>query len=321
MHRTLDTTTAGASVKDQRSFWHSAIKSVIYECDMEFEDSESFHGFTECCDLGDVQLTRVKSSPMSYRRHDGHCDGSDPQILVCAPLAGQVELDQLGRRTRARPGQFLLEHSDAPFKFTAENESDLWALRIPEEMLRARARSPSRFCAMQFDAQAGIGKLFSDYVQAAASNISLDVPEVRAIVGVHLADLLAIVLENDPRVLQSTGSAVMNAHLARIEQYLRRHLEVPELSPEMVADACGMSVRYLHQIFKGTGQTLAQWIREHRLALAHESLSRATQKLSISQIAYQHGFNDHAQFSSAFKKKYGCSPSDVLGLRAGKPFI
>jgi AraC-like DNA-binding protein len=46
--------------------------------------------------------------------------------------------------------------------------------------------------------------------------------------------------------------------------------------------------------------------------MAHEALTRGVGRVSIAQIAYQHGFNDHAQFSSAFKKKYGCSPTEAM---------
>lgn len=312
MYRVFDTTMAGASVGEKQSFWHDTVKSVMYELDMEFDDSAEFHGMVECCDLGGVQWIKVKSSPVSYRRHSRHCDGRAPQILVCVPLVGEVELDQLGRRTRCGPGQFTLEHSDSPYQFEYGAESDMWALRIPETMLQARARSPSRFCAMQFGAHGGVEKFFRDYLGAVAGNIGLESEAVRSILGIQITDLLAAALEGDSRVLQSTGSSIKNAHLARIEQYLRKNLRNPELSAEVVAAACGVSVRYLHLLFKDTGQTVARWILDHRLQLAYETLSRATAKLSISQLAYHHGFNDHAQFSSAFKKKYDCSPSDVL---------
>jgi AraC-like DNA-binding protein len=313
MYRSFHTSSAGESLRDRQSFWHAAIKSVIYEVDMEFNDSPSFEGLTECCEFGAVQLTRVKSAAVRYRRHDRHCDGLDPQILVCMPVVGEVELDQLGRRTRSEPGQFMLEYSDTPYQFQYGGECDMWALRIPEVMLRARTRSPSRFCSLNFDAGTGVGRLFSDYVKAVAQSGHLPSNTVQTMVGVQLTDLLAAVLEGDARVLQSAGSSVKNAHLARIEQYLRRNLADPELSAETVAAACGISLRYLHLVFKDTGQTLAHWVREQRLHLAHEALARASARISIAQIAYQHGFNDHAQFSSAFRKKYGCSPSEVLG--------
>jgi len=312
MYKALDTTMAGISLRDKQSFWHEAVKTMLYELDMKFDGSADFRGMTESCTLGDVQWTRFKSKPVSYRRHNRHCDGGAPQILVCAPLWRPTELTQFGRSTRCEPGQLMLEYSDAPYHFQYGMENDMWTLRIPESMLKARVRNPERFCAMAFDVRSGVGKLFLGYLATVAGNRRLESDTVRAMVGAQLADLLAAVLEGDARVLQSNATSIKNAHLARIEQYLRANLAAPDLCAKTVAAACGISVRYLHLLFEDTGQTLAQWIRDHRLQLAYEALNNARAKPSISQIAYQNGFNGHAQFSSAFRKKYGCSPSDVI---------
>lgn len=308
----MSTSTAGDSVEEKHRFWHESIKSAIFELDMKFAGSAHFHGSTESFDFGSVNLTRVESTPVSYHRHRRLCDGADPRFLICLPLAGEVELQQLGRQTRCRPGGMLLEHSDEPYLFEYGSVSSMWTVLIPQAMLEARARHTVRFCGMDFDAQSGAGKLFSDYVQALAGNPDLRSQPLQLTVGSHLADLLSLVLDGDRRVLQSTGSSVKNAHLARVEQYLRSNLSNPELSAESVAAACGISVRYLHLLFRDTDITFAQWVREHRLHMAHEALLRGAGRVSVAQVAYQHGFNDHAQFSSAFKKKYGCSPSEAM---------
>ena len=318
MHSFLNTSKAGDTVQEKHSFWYDSIKSGVFELDIEFDGATSFYGMTESCELGSVRLTRIKSTAVNYHRHPRHCDGIDPRFLVCIPLAGEVELDQLGRRTRCAPGRMLLEHSDEPYRFHYGNTSDMWTLLMPESMLEVRARNPMRFCAMDFDVHTGVGKLFRDYLKAVANNADLRADPVQSLVGAQLADLLAAVLKGDSRILQSMGSSVKNAHLVRIEQYLRSNLTNPELSAETVAKACGISVRYLHLLFKDTEMTLAQWIREHRLHMAHEALTQGRGRASIAQIAYQHGFNDHAQFSTAFRKRYGYSPSDVLSQRIAR---
>lgn len=300
------------SEREKRRLWHASIKSAIFELDMKFDDSADFHGSSESFDFGSVNLTRVESTPVSYHRHHRLCDGADPRFLICLPLVGEVELQQLGRRTRCRPGGMLLEHSDEPYLFEYGSASSMWTVLMPQSMLEARARNTVRFCGMDFDAQTGVGRLFSDYLKALAGNPDLRAQSVQLTVATQLADLLSLVLKGDPRILQSTGSSVKNAHLARIEQYLRRNLSDSELSAQSAAAACGISVRYLHLLFKDTDLTFAQWVREHRLHMAHEALTRGAGHVSIAQIAYQHGFNDHAQFSSAFKKKYGCSPTEAM---------
>ena len=130
--------------------------------------------------------------------------------------------------------------------------------------------------------------------------------------GTQLIDLLAVSLQQHPDALQSSQSAVRDAHLVRIAAHVRRHLCDPELSPERIAQACGISLRYLHQLFKETGQSVSQWIRDLRLQSAHEALSRASRPTSVAQIAYATGFSDHAQFTHAFRKKFGHPPGEML---------
>lgn len=315
MSKVFDTTTAGTALEDKQRFWYRAIQSSVYELDISFGSTGDFRGMVENCVLGDVHWTRVKSAPLHYQRNSKHCDGRSPQILLCVPLVGQTEFEQFGRQITCPRGHFMLEHNDSPYRFSYNKNIDLWAIRIPEEMLRIRLRSPERFCAMSFDGKSGVTRFLLDYLDAIAGNI-LDTKEpIRALIGKQLVDLLAAALENDDRVLNTTSSTTKAAHLARIERYLRKHLSDSDLSAQKVASACGISVRYLHLLFEESGWTMARWIREHRLELAREMLRLDPSGTSISQIAYQLGFSDHAQFSKAFRKKFDCTPSDMAKRR------
>src|SRR5262249_22633566 len=141
---------------------------------------------------------------------------------------------------------------------------------------------------------------------------------VLSLLSTQLIDLLALSLHQHPDALQSQQSAVRDAHLARIEAYVRQHLTDPDLSPQKIAQACCISLRYLHLLFKDTGDSISQWIRDLRLQTAHEALSRADKSTSVAQIAYTTGFGDHAQFTHAFRKKFGHPPSDLLRAQRGK---
>lgn len=311
MHAVFDTSKAGTTVQEKQRFWRDTVSSIFYQLNCHMGNLPTFDGRSECWGLGNIRLIRLKSTQARYTRLRQDCDGREPQILVCLPIVGSVEFDQIGRHLRCLPGQILLEYSDAPYNFQYGSGADMLAVRIPEAMLESRTRNPSRFCAMTFDSQSGINKLFIDYLEIVIRNAQLESPAAQSLMSVQLVELLAAVLEADPRVLQSSNSSIKSSHLARIEQYVRKNLKDPELSAGTIAAACGISVRYLHLLFQDTDKTLAQWIRDQRLQFSHEALMLATSRLSVSQVAYAHGFNDHAQFSNMFRKKFGFSPSDV----------
>ncbi len=58
-----------------------------------------------------------------------------------------------------------------------------------------------------------------------------------------------------------------------------------------------------------TENSTAVFIRSIRLKLAKELLS--TTNKTISEIAYETGFNDPSWFSRAFKDEFGFSPSET----------
>jgi AraC-like DNA-binding protein len=186
-------------------------------------------------------------------------------------------------------------------------------LKVPGDALRGRIRAPERFSTLQFDATAGVGALFVDMLHLIPGHFESMSREAHAYLGLQLVDLLVLALKSDERALFSSASAVREAHLSRIEQFVRTNLTDQDLGPERVAGACGISVRYLHELFRDTNQTLGQWVREQRLAAARQAIEDRHNNQTIAEIAYRWGFTDQAQFSRLFRAAFGATPSECRG--------
>lgn len=76
-----------------------------------------------------------------------------------------------------------------------------------------------------------------------------------------------------------------------------------------MADACGISKRYLHELFSDTNKTVSQFIREGRLIAARDAIG-TNHALEMAEIAYYFGFSDQAQFSRLFKSQFSATPSE-----------
>ncbi len=79
------------------------------------------------------------------------------------------------------------------------------------------------------------------------------------------------------------------------------------ISAQAIADACGISVRYLHQLMKRQGTSVCHWIRVQRLLRCDEMLRDPACRKLVSEIAYALGFSDHAQLSRHYKAHFGYS--------------
>lgn len=304
------------------SYWNKAVADTYFDMQLCYQNDDIFNGQLESWDLSTVQLSRMASDGAIYKRLQKDCSTNERQVLVTVPVISEFEFSQMGRTTRCEPGQFLLELSEEPFVFGHSKHNEVWVLKIPVTALRARIGEPKRFCARSYGAQEGVGGLLGDYFRLMMRHRDMaHDANVRALMGTHFVDLLAMSLQNHPDALQSSQSAVRDAHLARIEEYVRLHLCDPDLSPDHIAQACGISLRYLHLLFKGAEASVCQWIREKRLQSAHEMLRSATQRTSIAQIAYAVGFSAHAQFSNAFRKRFGHAPSEIRPARSSEASV
>ena len=105
-----------------------------------------------------------------------------------------------------------------------------------------------------------------------------------------------------------------NHHLlAELETLLNNYLNSPDLASrgvptvQYVSEALHLSANYLRSLLKVlTGQNTQQYIHEKLIEKAKEKLS--TTALSVSEIAYELGFDYPQSFSSLFKKKTAFSP-------------
>jgi AraC-like DNA-binding protein len=313
-------TTQGVDQAARSRHWHDTISRTYFPLDLTFRRPEAFDGELTSWQLGTVSLSRLTSDALLYRRLPRHLSAQGPEeFLVTVPAKSEVRFSQCGKDVRANPGAFIIERSHEPYDFSHAEAADLWVMKLSFEMLGGRVRAPDRFCSLEFDATNGASGLFVDMLHLVPGRYDTMTEETRTTVGRQLVDLLALALQSDERVLTSGMSSVRAAHLARIEAFVHRHIDDPELGPEGVAAGCGISVRYLHELLRDTNTTLGQWIRDRRLQAAHEDLTDPANARSIGEIAYARGFADQAQFSRAFRAQFGLTPKELRAQHRRMP--
>lgn len=316
MKTTITTSTTDPSYRSR--YWHEAIAATYFPLDLQFAEPDRFTGDVSIWQIGDFSLSHNVSAGLMYRRLRHHLSSErEEQFLVTVPTRTEVVFAQGGKEVRCRPGGFFLERSHEPYEFSHTELAEMWVIKIDAKALGGRIRAPDRFCSVQFDAKNGAGGLFTDMLRLIPARFDAMSAEARSMVGRHLIDLLVLSIRSDERTLTSGSSTVREAHLSRIEGFARRNLSRPDLDPDLIASACGISKRYLHELFRDTRQTIGQWIRDLRLEACHAQLRDPANRLTVTEIAYQFGFSDHAQFSRAFKSHFGMSPKELRDRARG----
>ncbi|EPA92538.1 AraC family transcriptional regulator [Pseudomonas sp. G5(2012)] len=101
-------------------------------------------------------------------------------------------------------------------------------------------------------------------------------------------------------------------HVKKARDYIEAHLG-ESISLATLSELCGVSARTLQNGFKQfLQQAPVEYIRERRLAVIHESLQQGNTSESVTDILLRHGINSFGHFSSAYRQRYGCLPSDTL---------
>ncbi|MEM7380523.1 MAG: helix-turn-helix domain-containing protein, partial [Bacteroidota bacterium] len=115
-------------------------------------------------------------------------------------------------------------------------------------------------------------------------------------------------------VLKPRDIAITNLDeqfLTRVQDVLDANLTEPAFKVKEFSEHMGMSRMQLHRKLKAlTGHTASEFIRSQRLKMAVVLLEKSD--ASISEIAYQVGFNDPSYFAKCFKEAYGCTPKAYL---------
>ena len=108
------------------------------------------------------------------------------------------------------------------------------------------------------------------------------------------------------------NGALRAARLSVIKSDILNNVRQHTLSIHGTASRHGISARYIRQLFAADGTSFADFVLDQRLAAVHLMLSDVRfADRTISAIVFEAGFGDVSEFSRAFQRRYGVTPSDV----------
>ncbi|MFI3211793.1 MAG: AraC family transcriptional regulator [Eubacteriales bacterium] len=123
---------------------------------------------------------------------------------------------------------------------------------------------------------------------------------------------LGLILENK-LYSENTEFSSSTPHLAPLKNvlsYLEKHY-MDEISLNHLANIAGMNPRYFCRYFKTlTNRPPIDYLNYYRIECAREQLS--TTSLSITDVAFNCGFNEVSYFIRTFKKYLGVTPKQYL---------
>ncbi|OAN80006.1 AraC family transcriptional regulator [Sulfitobacter sp. EhC04] len=300
----------GTMSKDE--VWTRTLSDTYFPLSAKCARPDAFKGSLQSWKLGNLGLSEMNCDGVKYIRSKSHfAHEQESSLLITIPHKSDICFQQGTRDTSCSPGSFLVERGDLPYEFSHVQANKLWVLKVPTASVRSRLGATDRLGALTFDARSGVGSYFLGSVRNTIESIDLIGDAAREMAGQHLLDLLCLSMRSDDRILDSTASTIRAAHLQRAEQYIRDNLANPGLTSQVVAESCGISLRYLQRLFAENDHSVVGYIRDKRLTRCHEMLRMVNNTTTMAQIAQKWGFYDQAQFCKHYRARFGCTPTDT----------
>ncbi|MGW3283847.1 helix-turn-helix domain-containing protein [Streptomyces sp. NPDC001002] len=311
--------TADVSPGEAFDFWREVSSRlwVPYDlrCDPQVETG--FRAQVGVCDVGSVQTTLMTTAAHGVHRTPKLIRRTDPEVLkVGCILRGRGRITQAQRCAEFGVGDLILFDPSRPYvsEFAPDvpGSQQLLLLRFPRSLLALRDQDVQRLSAVRIPGDQGIGALSSQFLRQLARQLSGLSPAQTSRLSTLTLDVLSTALADAldaPRTV--APHTRQRALTARIHVFVQDNLGDPHLTPDAIAAAHHISLRYLHRLFQHEGQTVAGWIRGRRLEQCRRDLADVQlASRPIQAIAARWGFSSPAHFSQTFRNAYGLTPRE-----------
>jgi AraC-like DNA-binding protein len=254
----------------------------------------------------------IAAITINRREQDIEEDAVDDYFLSLL-LDGEAILEQDDVCFVMKPGDLAVYANGHPYSVEYSKPSHRLLLQIPREIfydriLGGREREIKALAL----GKSGLASIVINMFRALNTEAQMMPETDQHTLSEGFLELVGAVIRAAAFVDETLPSESQAALMRRILNYMDQNYADCKLSPEKVAEANGISMRYLHRIFRQSGTTVSRWIWERRLKSTREDLlDPAKAKMRISEIAFSRGFNDPAHFSRSFRNRFGTSPTQL----------
>jgi AraC-like DNA-binding protein len=308
----IECDTSRLNAKQRTDVWCETVRTTYGPIRVQPEErGENLFGY-----LKSGQRSALRFNALRYRGQSHHRTAADigklesEYISLTRPTRGALNIDYGGVRDVFEPGKIYLYNHAVPYYAKPPGEYEATGIAFPASALRQRGVKPQAVHALPASSHQAI--LISTFADQLTCNYQKWSDQEFSSLSEQFLDLVALFFFSPGSTQSYDESSVRAAHRQRALAFIHANFGDHTLSPAKIAQACGISVSYLHNLFKVTNTSVEAAVFAERLKHSKELLlSPQTMHLPIGTIAYMSGFAHLAHFSRAFRQYFGCSPREL----------
>jgi AraC-like DNA-binding protein len=291
--------------------WREAICDVYVHVDVKATRPEEYTGFIREARFGEVVLTDILLSEQRIRRNSRHIAQLDKDCYYLQLIHhGHLNVIQRGATHFSNAARGAIFSATEQYELQCLGEVRSFYLEIPRDEFARRFPHEQVPVSATINSTRGMGRIATEFCSTLAVEGAKLPDDARAHLGHQLMDMIAYTLLSAEGDIPEADGSIQQARLRSVRQWIEAHLDDSGLTLERIAGANGMSLRYLHLLFEQCEMSASEWIWNRRLQRCYDQIQKRDGR-SITSIAFEHGFNSSAHFSTLFRRKYGVSPRGV----------
>jgi AraC-like DNA-binding protein len=303
--------------EQRESHWLRALHGTLGAVDVA-SPYEQYAGAVRTFRLGHVKVATIEGGAMRLRRARPPAARDAGLLVVMLVVRGAAVVEQDGRRVLVTSGELVFYDTAQPVSLEFPDEFCVKLIVVPRRLIGLRDEHLLRILTTAIRPDTTVSAMAAGFLIHLVDTAAHCPEPTGAPLASSAIDLLSLLAE-ELVSLRSPASANLD-RLQQIKTFIEHHINDPDLTPQTVASANAISVRYLHKLFQAEGDTPGQWIQRRRLHKCRGELAGldATRR-SISGVARQWGFTSPSHFSRAFRSLYGITPAQWRGPTAKAP--
>ncbi len=295
---------AHTGADDPKELWRFVLKEMLGSIEVESETALAGTSGLFFARLG-LSLTTLYLPEMPVRFWTSGL--ADSGLVIMRAMESPMTIEQRQRRVEAKAADVVFLTADSPLTITLPQGGRLDCAYLPAHVLDMPARQISAILMRPISHDCLPLQLLITYAgymlqQQRQSDSHADMM-VR-----HFYQLLPVLVAE---LAADASRAIAPDRLTSVKAAIAANLSDSGFCIDDAARQQGVSARAIQKLFQRTGTTFSRYLLERRLDAAKDALMLREATTSITQLAFDFGFDDPAYFSRAFRKHYGLRPSDL----------
>ena len=318
---TMRFSTNDVAASDKFAYWREAVCDSYVQLVCDSDSHTEFEGEILLDRWSRLSTSFVSGSNQTVeRRRSDIARSNEASFLISLQCKKNGTVCQRGNTALLEPGDFALYSSIDPYLIKIPDGFSQLVLQIPRDTLLQRLPNADLLTGRRVAGTGELSALVNNNILNFTLNLAQANPKAQQCLQDTIVDLIATGLATLDHSKVELAKPAQNL-MIRANAYINENIADPDLDRNNLANALGISLRRLSELFKLEGITIAAHIRQLRLQrIALDLADPRYQSQPISEIAMRWGIQNFQHFSTTFKRQFGASPRDYrLNTQGDQP--